>query len=110
MANRIVTTEEISSIANAIRAKIRSEAAMTWPLGFVNTIAGITEKAAETYNTSESDQEIAAEQFLTGKQTIKGVTTANIDAGNIKAGVTVKVGDANSAGRIRFSRSQILLS
>ena len=61
----------------------------------------IESKAAATYNTSTSDQEIASGQYLSGKQTIKAVTTSNIDAGNIKSGVTVKVGDANSATRIK---------
>jgi hypothetical protein len=60
-----------------------------------------TAKAAATYNTSGSDQNIDAGQYLSGAQTIKAVTTQNIDAGNIKYGVNVKVGDANSAGRIK---------
>ena len=61
----------------------------------------VTTKAATTYNTSTSDQTIASGTYLTGAQTIKAVTTANIDAGNIKKGVVVTVGDANSATRIK---------
>lgn len=61
----------------------------------------ITSKAAATYNTSSSDQTISSGQYLSGTQTIKAVTTENIDAANIKSGVTIKVGDANSAGRIK---------
>ena len=57
--------------------------------------------SATTYNVSSSNQEIAAQKWLTGKQTIRAVTTSNITAGNIKSGVTVKVGDANDAGRIK---------
>lgn len=60
-----------------------------------------TQKAAATYNTSTSDQTIATGNYIAGTQTIKAVTTSNIDAGNIKKGVTVTVGDANSAGRIK---------
>ena len=60
----------------------------------------IASKAATTYNTSTSDQTIAAGQYLSGAQTIKAVTTSNISAANIKSGITVKVGDANNAGRI----------
>ena len=100
MANRIVTTDEISSVANAIRAKIGSSGAMKWPLGFVNTIAGITEKAAATYYPSSSDQTIAKDQLLKGAQTIKGVTTEGIVASNIKYGVVAKVGDADDDDRI----------
>lgn len=57
-------------------------------------------KGAETYNTSASDQFIAAGQYLSGVQTIKAVTTDNISAANIKKGVTVSVGDENDDGRI----------
>jgi hypothetical protein len=72
--------------------------------GFVNggseVKGSIPSKAAATYNTSTSDQSIASGQYLSGTQTIKAVTTSNISAGNIKKGVNIKVGDANSAGRI----------
>lgn len=61
----------------------------------------ISSKAAATYNTKTSNQTIAAGQYLSGKQTIRAVTTENIDAGNIKHGVVVKVGDSASAGRIK---------
>lgn len=61
----------------------------------------IPSKSAATYNTSTSDQTITSKQYLSGNQTIKGVTTSNISAGNIKKGVVVKVGDANNAGRIK---------
>lgn len=64
-------------------------------------VAGsIQSKAAATYNTSSSDQEIASGQYLSGKQTIKAVTTSGISAANIKSGVTIKVGDANDDDRI----------
>ena len=58
-------------------------------------------KAAATYDVSATDRTISAGQYLTGNQTIRGVTVENLSAENIKAGVTVKVGDADSAGRIR---------
>ena len=61
----------------------------------------VSSKAAATYNTKSSDQTIAAGQYLSGKQTIRGVKTENIDAGKIKHGVVVKVGDSESAGRIK---------
>ena len=61
----------------------------------------ISSKAAATYNTKSSNQTIAAGQYLSVKQTIRAVTTANIEAANIKDGVNVKVGDSGSAGRIK---------
>ena len=60
----------------------------------------LTTQAAQTINTSTADQTIASYRWLTGTQTIKSVTTANITAANIKSGITIKVGDANNASRI----------
>ena len=61
----------------------------------------ISSKAAATYNTKTSNQTIAAGQYLAGAQTIRAVKTSNISAENIKDGVTIKVGDSGSAGRIK---------
>ena len=67
-----------------------------------NKITGnIASKSAATYYTSTSTQTIAAWQYLSGVQTIAAVSTSNIDAGNIKAGVVVKVGDSGNLGRIK---------
>lgn len=52
----------------------------------------MSEKAAASYNPSTSDQTINADQYLTGAQTIKAVTTDNLSAQYIASGVTVKVG------------------
>lgn len=66
----------------------------------VSLTASVTTKGATTYNTSSTDQTIASGTYLTGTQTIKAVTTSGISAANIKAGVTVNVGDSNDADRI----------
>ena len=55
-------------------------------------------KGAATYYPSTSDQTIAANQYLTGVQTIKAVTQQNLVASNIKKGVTVYV--KNGSGNI----------
>ena len=60
----------------------------------------IQSQAATTYNTSSSDQTIASGKYLSGDQTIRGVTTSNIVAANVVNGATVKVGDANDDDRI----------
>ena len=52
----------------------------------------IPSKSAQTYIPTSSDQIVSASQFLSGAQTFKGVTVTNLSAGNIKAGITVKVG------------------
>jgi len=57
-------------------------------------------KSAATYDTSATDRDISAGQYLNGTQTIKAVQTSNISANNIKYNVNVKVGDSNEAGRI----------
>ena len=61
----------------------------------------LTVKEAATYNASTSARSIAAGTYLTGKQTIRAVTTSNITAENIKDGVVVKVGDSGSSTRIK---------
>lgn len=52
----------------------------------------MTEKAAATYTPTGSAQTINGGQYLTGAQTIEAVVTSNLQASNIVAGVTVKVG------------------
>lgn len=61
----------------------------------------LTTQGTTTYNTATYDQIIPAGTFLTGDQTIRCVTTSYLTANNIKAGVTVKVGDFGDSGRIK---------
>ncbi|MBR4057846.1 MAG: hypothetical protein IKK00_06895 [Oscillospiraceae bacterium] len=49
--------------------------------------SGVSKKAAETYTPGTTDQTIAAGQYLSGAQTIKG--DANLKAANIKSGVSI---------------------
>lgn len=128
MAELLTTDTELQTVANAIRTKTGGSVGLTYPDGFASAIESIgadctataadiavgktayvgdakitgsmAEKAAATYYTSTSDQTIAAGQYLKGAQTIGKVTTVNLAAGNIKAGVTVKVGDAEDDDRI----------
>lgn len=60
----------------------------------------MTEKTAATYSPSTSPQTINANQYLAGAQTIEAVTTSNLSASNIVAGVTVKVGTTSDDDRI----------
>ena len=91
------------SVSGGIASKTSSDLTannntVTAPAGYYASNATKTvgtAKAAATYNTSTSDQTIPSGQYLTGTQTIKAVTTANISAANVKDGVTVKVGDAD---------------
>ena len=55
-----------------------------------------TEKAAATYYAGASDQTIAANQYLSGVQTIKALTASNLTAANVKKGVTVAVNNGNA--------------
>ena len=65
----------------------------------VSLTASVTTKAAATYNTSTSNQTIAAGTYLTGAQTIRAVThTAT--AAKVAAGQTITIGDSGSATRI----------
>ena len=54
----------------------------------------LTTQAAQTIHPSTTDQTIASGKYLTGTQTVKGVLLTNLDAGNIKKDVVVKVGDS----------------
>lgn len=57
-------------------------------------------QGAQTIYPSASDQSIASGKYLTGAQTIKGVTTTNLLASNIKKDVVVEVGDSADPDRI----------
>lgn len=61
---------------------------------------GVSRQAAQTIYPSSSDQSIAANKYLTGAQTIKGVTTTNLSADNIKKDVVVQVGDSADPDRV----------
>ena len=60
----------------------------------VSLTASVTTKASQTIHPSLSDQTIASGTYLTGTQTIKGVSLTNFSSENIKSGVTVKIGDS----------------
>ena len=64
----------------------------TFYAGGEKKVGGITSKAAASYEPSTTDQTINAQQYLSGAQTIKKVTTTNLQAQYIASGVTVKVG------------------
>ena len=61
----------------------------------VSLTASVTTKGATTYHPSTTVQTISSGQYLTGAQTISAVTLSNLSAGNIKSGVTIKVGDSS---------------
>lgn len=60
----------------------------------------LTTQAAQTLYPSTTDQTITSGKYLTGTQTFKGVLLTNLDAGNIKKDVVVKVGDSADDDRI----------
>ena len=66
----------------------------------VTLSATMTTKAATTYNVSANDQTIASGQYLTGAQTIRGVTYTGLSSSYILDGITVKIGDAADDDRI----------
>ena len=66
----------------------------------VSLTASVTTKAAATYYPSTSDQTVAANQYLTGAQTIKAVVVSGLDASKILSGTTIKVGDSAYDDRI----------
>ena len=124
MAELLTNTEEITSIANAIRTKGGTSANLTYPSGFVTAIEAIAANgdataadiksgkkawvgnaevtgtagavsASDYYPTGEEQTIITSGKFTTGAQKLKPVTTSNLSASNVRAGVTVKVGSAD---------------
>ena len=74
-----------TSDADATAANI-----LTGKTAYVNGVkitGSISSKAAESYTPGTADRTIAAGQYLSGAQTIKG--DANLVAGNIKSGVSI---------------------
>ena len=59
--------------------------------------SNLTTQGAQTIHPSSSDQTIASGKYLTGAQTIKGVTTTNLTAANIKKDVVIEIGDSTDS-------------
>lgn len=125
MAELLTTDTDLTTVADAIRAKTGGTGSLTFPAGFASAIDGIGSydsdaatagdilsgkkafvgnatvtgtidtKGSETFHPSASDRTIPANTYLSGAQTIKGVSISNLSAGNIKKGVTVSVGDGS---------------
>lgn len=85
-------------------ATITSAAQILYPYtGYSQGIkytGSIQSQAAQTIYPSTSDQTISGGQYLSGTQTIKGVTVSNLSAANIKNGVTIDIGDVVDSDRI----------
>lgn len=74
-----------TSDANATGAQIRNGA--TAYVNGTKVTGSMTEKSAQTYTPTTTDQTINANQYLAGAQTIKG--DANLISANIVAGKTI---------------------
>ena len=53
-------------------------------------------KSAATYYAKAADQTISPNQYLSGAQTIKGITQSNLAAGNVKKGVRIAINNGQS--------------
>lgn len=79
-----------SSVVDTADANASAGQILSGQTTYVNGIkvtGTMPSKAAATYTPTTSDQAIAAAQYLSGAQTIKG--DANLVSGNIKAGTTI---------------------
>jgi len=61
----------------------------------VSLTASVTTKSASTIYPSTSDQTISSGTYLTGTQTIHGVSQTNLSAENIKSGTTISISNGN---------------
>ena len=83
---------ENTSDATGTAADLLAPKTMYGPDGKVT--GTIPSKTAQTYTPSTADQTIAAGQYLSGAQTIKGVKISDsLAAANIKKNVVVEIGD-----------------
>ena len=81
-----VTPSESAQAVTPDSGKVLSSVSVSAiPSNYVGT--AVTRKAAATYTPTTTDQTIAASQYLTGAQTVKG--DANLVAANIKEGVSI---------------------
>lgn len=92
--------------ANAVAADIL--ASKTAYVNGVKITGQISSKAAATYTPTTSDQTIAAGQYLSGAQTVKG--DANLQAQYIASGVTIfgVVGSLSAAVISQDSTTKVL--
>lgn len=87
MASNTLATPTITvSNAGLVTASVTQAAGYTAG-GTKNATKQITAKAAETFTPGTANKTIAANQYLTGVQTIKG--DSNLTAANIKSGVSI---------------------
>lgn len=81
-----ITADDLNNIEEGTSANASAiekiEQSLTTYVG-----ADVPRKAAETITPGTADQTIAANQYLTGAQTIKG--DGNLSAGNIRKGVSI---------------------
>lgn len=81
----VTPTESAQTVAPDSGKVLSSVSVGAIPSSYVGS--GVTRKAAATYTPTTVDQTIAANQYLTGAQTVKG--DANLVAANIKDGVSI---------------------
>ena len=87
----IILTKDVTNVPDVTAGYVASGTSGTTS---ITLQAAATLNGATTYHPSTSDQTIASGTYLTGAQTIKAVTLANLIAGNIKKDVVVKIGDS----------------
>ena len=84
----------------AISQTLAANGSYTIPAGYHNGSGKVTQslttKAATTYGAKTSDQTIAANQYLTGVQTIKKVEQSGLSAANIVKGKTITISSNGS--------------
>ena len=95
--NTLTLTKTVSVTPNVTTAGYVSSG--TAGNASVSLQASVDTQGAQTIHPQAlADRTIEAGTYLTGDQTIKHVEFTNLSAENIKSGVTVKVGDADSPG------------
>ena len=97
--NTLTLTKSASVTPTVTAGYVSSGTART---ATIQLTGDITTKSGMIYQPSTTDRTIASGTYLTGIQTINGVTTSNLTAENIKSGTIVKVGSSTDDDCIAY--------
>ena len=89
MADYLTTDSELTSIANAIRTKGRTSAALVYPNGFISAIQAIGIYQGKNVTPTAASQVIVADSGYDALSSVTVIGDANLVAENIAENVTI---------------------
>lgn len=89
MADYLTTDSELTSIANAIRTKGKTSAALVYPNGFISAIQAIGIYQSKNVTPTAASQVIVADSGYDALSSVTVIGDANLVAENIAENVTI---------------------